>query len=151
MSNTPLARAHRRLTIVALALVLLAGCAPAGSPPVTNPTTADQTAVRLYNTYGRALEAGASVYTESLLAAGEARARGTITDDQLAVVREAGRKAETALRLAKAGLQLYIAQQAGTAGTNTTSGDGDVSARFAAFSEALTALTRVLVEMGVAQ
>lgn len=151
---------HRRIFIAGLIIVLsLAGCAPAASPPATSASSADRAAdtaaVRLYNTYGRALEAGALVYMESMLAAGEAHGRGQITDTQLDTIRQAGRQAETALRLAKGALQLYISQvstadvsgQSGS--TAAVSASNNVSERFVAFNEAVTQLTRVLVEMGV--
>lgn len=122
-----------RWRIAFLVLVLLSGCATAPQPDAS-PT------VRLYQTYGQALDAGAAVYTESMLAAGEAHARGTLTDEQLSTVREVGKQAEMALRLAKAALQAYAASPAQP---------GDLSTHFAAFQQALTTLTRVLVQEGV--
>jgi hypothetical protein len=133
----------RIVSVLPLFFLILSGCASA--PP---PAAETSPALRLYNTYGRALEAGALVYTESMLAAGEAHAKGVITDAQLAAIRNAGRNAEATLRLAKAGLQLYVAQQAGTADTEPGVA---LSTRFAAFNQSIADLTRLLVNAGVTE
>ena len=126
---------RKKYLVPILLAVAMAACATTAKAPLTETQ-------KVYSTYGRSLEVAVTVYSDSLKAAGEAAARGAITEDQLASVRAVGVKAEAALRTAKVALDAYLRSQTSTAGA-------DVAAKFAAAQSVIAELTRALIKEGV--
>ena len=63
--------------------------------------------------YEKQLKAAVGVYEETMIAAGEAEARGIITPEQLTKIADAGRIAQGALETARASLAAYVATKQG--------------------------------------
>ena len=113
----------RGLVLALAALALATGCA----------TSTDARLVQ-------AIEAGAIVHHETMVAAGAAAERGVITEEKLERIAAVGRDVEAALRTARVVVDLYLAaKQAGTG----SQGSAAASVAVADLEAALVELARV--------
>lgn len=118
-------------------VLALGACA---STPAAAPGTAPQTqAQQIYAKYGRVLETSLDVYRETLLQAGEAHAKGLLTDEQVGQILVGGRVAEAALKTAQTAVLAYL---------DGTAPGADVSARFLAGQKALLELLEIARNLG---
>ncbi len=89
----------KRQVSLVLALIVLSACVTAQG--------------NVAGAYEKQLKAAIGVYEETMIAAGEAQARGIITEEQLTKIADAGRIAQGALETARASLAAYVATKQG--------------------------------------